>query len=131
MIKKSKERLIVEALERIFGRTTKAIITDGKIIDWLEPGEVQPTQEQIEKVVEEIIAEEPMTLLRRERDSKLGKSDWRVSNDYSSPDQPAWIIYRNDLRDLPQKIKEGVVPSPVLSNSGDLVFEHWPSEPNH
>ena len=33
MIKKSKERLVVEALERIFGRTTKAIITDGLIID--------------------------------------------------------------------------------------------------
>lgn len=130
MIKKSKERLVVEALERIFGRTMKAIITDGLIIDWLEPSEVQPTKDQLDTVIAEIIAEEPMNLLRRERDIKLSHTDWILAPDYSSPDQAAWIEYRQKLRDLPQAIKDGVTPSPSLNERGDLVFDHWPSEPN-
>ena len=130
MIKKSKERLVVEALERIFGRTTKAIITDGKIIDWLEPTEIQPSSDQIKEMVDKIIAEEPMNLLRRERDARLTKSDWRVTPDYSSVDQPAWILYRQSLRELPQRISEGQITSPILNEEGDLVFEDWPLEPN-
>lgn len=130
MIKKSKERLIVEALERIFGRTTKAIITDGKIIEWLEPSEVQPSNDQLQAMVDQIISEEPMNLLRRERDAKLAESDWRVTPDYSSADQPAWIIYRQSLRELPQQISEGKISSPTLNEEGNLVFENWPLEPN-
>ena len=131
MIRKSKERLIVEALERIFGRTMKSIITDGKIIEWLEPGEVQPTNEQVEAMIQEITNEEPMRLLREERDVKLAKTDWRLAPDYSSPDQGAWIMYRQGLRELPQSIKDGKVPMPALSETdGTLEFEHWPLEPN-
>jgi len=129
MIKKSRERLIVEALERIFGRTMKAIITDGVIIEWLEPSEVQPSTDQINSMVEQIISEEPMNLLRRERELKLAESDWRLAPDYSSPDQQAWVIYRQALRDLPQQIAEGIIPPPALDDSGDLLFENWPLEP--
>lgn len=130
MIKKSKERLVVEALERIFGRTTKAIVTDGKILEWLEPSEPQPSSDQIQAMVDEIISEEPMNLLRRKRDSKLAETDWRVTPDYSSVDQPAWILYRQTLRELPQQISEGNVPPPNLNEKGELVFEYWPLEPN-
>jgi len=129
MIKKSRERLIVEALERIFGRTMKAIITDGVIIEWLEPSEVQPSIDQINSIVEEIISEEPMNLLRRERESKLAESDWRLAPDYSSPDQQAWVVYRQALRDLPQQIADGLVPPPALDDFGELLFEEWPLEP--
>ena len=129
MIKKSKERLIVEALERIFGRTMKAIITDGVIIEWLEPSEVQPSTDQINSMVEQIISEEPMNLLRRERELKLAESDWRLAPDYSSPDQQAWVVYRQALRDLPQQIAEGIIPPPALDDSGNLLFENWPLEP--
>lgn len=130
MIKKSKERLVVEALERIFGRTTKAIVTDGKILEWLEPSEPQPSSDQIQAMVDEIISEEPMNLLRRKRDSKLAETDWRVTPDYSSVDQPAWISYRQTLRELPQQISEGNVPPPTLNEKGELIFEYWPLEPN-
>jgi len=129
MIKKSRERLIVEALERIFGRTMKAIITDGVIIEWLEPSEVQPSTDQINSMVEQIISEEPMNLLRRERELKLAESDWRLAPDYSSPDQQAWVVYRQALRDLPQQIAEGIIPPPALDDSGNLLFENWPLEP--
>ena len=131
MIRKSRERLIVEALERIFGRTTKAIITDGKIIEWLEPGEVQPTNDQIEATIQKIVEEEPMILLREERDRLLAKTDWRLAPDYSFPDQSKWIKYRQQLREVPQQIREGNLPMPTLSeNDGNLVFDHWPLEPN-
>ena len=129
MIKKSRERLIVEALERIFGRTMKAIITDGVIIEWLEPSEVKPSTDQINSMVEQIISEEPMNLLRREREIKLSESDWRLAPDYSSPDQQAWVVYRQALRDLPQQIAEGLVSPPALDDSGELLFEEWPLKP--
>ena len=129
MIRKSRERLIVEALERIFGRTMKAIITDGVIIEWLEPSEVKPSTDQINSMVEQIISEEPMNLLRREREIKLAESDWRLAPDYSSPDQQAWVIYRQALRDLPQQIADGLVPPPTLDDSGELLFEEWPLKP--
>ena len=130
MINKSKERLIVEALEKIFGRTMKSIITDGKIIEWLEPGEVQPTNEQITQAVNEIIAEEPMRLLRIERDKKLSSTDWILAPDYTSPDQQDWVLYREKLRNLPQSVELGELPKPTLSEYGDLVFDQWPLEPN-
>ena len=129
MIRKSRERLIVEALERIFGRTMKAIITDGVIIEWLEPSEVKPSTDQINSMVEQIISEEPMNLLRREREIKLAESDWRLAPDYSSPDQQAWVVYRQALRDLPQQIAEGLVSPPALDDSGELLFEEWPLKP--
>lgn len=130
IIKKSKERLVVEALDRIFGRPVKAIISDGIIIQWGEPVDEMPTTEQIEKVVDEIKKEEPMNLLRKERDLRLSQCDWRLAPDYPKEDQNIWIEFRKSLRDLPNKIKEGAFPYPTIDDLGNLEFSHWPPEPN-
>ena len=127
---KSKERLVMEALENLFGRTPKAIISNGEIIQWMEPGEGQPTEERIQTEINRIIAEEPHRLLRMERDRRLGECDWRMTSDYPHADQQAWVIYRQSLRDLPNQIENGEVPSPTLDERGELIFEHWPIEPN-
>ena len=115
---KSKERLVMEALENLFGRTPKAIISNGEIIQWMEPSESQPSVEQIQAEINRIIAEEPHRLLRMERDRRLGECDWRMTSDYPHADQQAWVIYRQSLRDLPNQIENGEVPSQPWMNEG-------------
>ena len=127
---KSKDRLVIEALEKIFGKTVRVIVTDGKITTWAEPSEVQPTNEQIEQQIELIKLEEPMNLLRRERDVRLSECDWRLAPDYPKADQQAWILYRQNLRDLPSRIIAGELERPEIEEDGSLLFSQWPQKPN-
>jgi hypothetical protein len=129
-VKKSKERLVIEALDRIFGKTVRVIVSDGKIIKWMEPSEVQPTTEQIQSVIEEILLEEPMKALREERDMLLNQCDWRMTTDYPHDDQLAWKEYRSRLRDVPSLVAEGNLPTPNLNEEGELIFDHFPAPPN-
>ncbi len=124
-----RERLIIEALERMFGRTAKVIISDGKITKWADD-ETQPTMQEIDRVIQEMLLEKPINLLREERDNKLLECDWRMAPDYPKSDQPAWIEYRTQLRNLPSEIKVGNIPMPLISEAGTLSFNHWPSKPN-
>lgn len=128
MIAFTKEEMIVQALEKIFGRTVKANISNGEITSWAEPNEVQPSKSQLDIEVQKIIDDIPNVLLRRERDSRLMECDWRVSPDYPHADQEAWVIYRQALRDLPQNIENGLLPKPTLNEQG-LVFSSWPIPP--
>ena len=129
-MRKSKERLVIEALDRIFGRTVKVIVSDGVIIKWDEPSEVEPTADQIQVVINQILAEEPMRLLRRERDILLSQCDWRLAPDYPHADQPAWIEYRQKLRDTPGQVESGIFPYPTMNEEGELIFNHFPQPPN-
>jgi len=128
-MKKSQERLVVEALERIFGRNIKAIISDGVIVQW---GEIdpEPSAEEIKQTVQTILDEYPMQLLREERDKRIAMSDWRLTNDYPHGDQEEWKIYRQILRDVPLQIENGTLPEPEISDEGELIWNYWPSEPN-
>ena len=57
--------------------------------------------------------------LRRERDSKLVKSDWMAL--YDSPSiSTAWKTYRQELRDLPSKYNDTTVQETIT----------WPTEPS-
>ena len=127
---KSRERLMVEALEAIFGRTMKVIISNGEIIQWLEPIDVQPSTEQIQQKMDEILHEEPNRLLREERDQRLAACDWRMTVDYPGEDQEQWILYRQRLRDLPNRVANGEITKPSINEYGLLVFEDWPIPPN-
>jgi hypothetical protein len=130
MLAFTREELIVQALEKIFGRTVKANISNGEVISWNEPSEVQPSRSQLDIEVQRIIDDIPNVMLRRERDSRLMECDWRVSPDYPHVDQPAWIEYRQKLRDLPQNIESGIFPKPTLSEQGQLLFNSWPAPPS-
>ena len=128
-IKKSKERLIVEALDRIFGRPVKAIISEGMIVKWGEPTAELPSIGLIEEVVEQIKQEEPMRMLREERDLRLAKCDWRMTTDYPHGDQDAWVEYREKLRNIPGFVNDGKIEKPSINDKGEIVFENWPLEP--
>jgi hypothetical protein len=69
------------------------------------------------------IDEEPLRLLRLERDVRIAKTDWRATVDYPGTDQEAWLTYRQALRDLP------ATAEPELDENGMLTNVTWPEEP--
>jgi len=53
--------------------------------------------------------------MREERNQLLKDSDFRVSPDYPHTNKEEWIIYRHNLRTLPETWSEGMdVPSPPI-----------------
>jgi hypothetical protein len=89
--------------------------------------EPQPTEEEIQAKIQELEAAEPLRLLRIQRNQILQQSDWEVQrNQERNITDTALIEYRNALRDLPQKIEAEEIEAPTLSETGELVFEHWP-----
>ena len=56
--------------------------------------------------------------LRRERDNKIAKSDWRANSDVTMSD--AWKTYRQKLRDLPSTLNDTTVQETIT----------WPEEPS-
>ena len=87
----------------------------------------KPTLAQCEAAWQEILAEQPMKLLRQERNKKLEESDkftsipdWPHANETA---KESWIIYRQALRDLPS------TASPELDVNGTLKNVTWPTRP--
>jgi len=65
--------------------------------------------------------DEPLKLLRKERNWKISETDWWASSDLTmSADQTA---YRKSLRDLPS------TSSPALDENGELTNVTWPTKP--
>ena len=83
-----------------------------------------PTEEEIQAKIAELEAEEPMRLLRIERNLKLAETDWRMVKDYKGTDQLSWETYRQALRDLP------ATASPQIDSQGNLTNVTWPEVPN-
>lgn len=65
---------------------------------------------------DELIAAEPMRLLRVERDSRLAETDWMAGSDLTM--SSAWTTYRQALRDVPAQ--DGV------TGLDDVT---WPTKP--
>ena len=84
-------------------------------------GVVCPSQEQIQAKIAELEAEEPMRLLRLERNSRLAETDWKFRID-QKPSQE-WYNYCQALRDLP------ATAEPQLDEQGNLTNVDWPEVP--
>jgi len=101
-------------------------IEDYDNILWLNDD--YPSKEEIQAKIAELQAAEPIRLLRIERDRLLQQTDWEIQrNTERNIDSTELITYRNALRDLPQDISANNVPSPTLSETGELLFAHWPN----
>ena len=92
-------------------------------LTWLDSG-TPPTESEIDAEVVRLNKEEPMRLLRVERDLRLLACDWRASSDLTLADK--WKTYRQALRDLPASA------SPKLDSDGDLDLSSvtFPTEPS-
>ena len=78
---------------------------------------------EINSKISELDREEPMKLLREERDRRIALTDLRASSDLTLSN--AWKTYRQALRDLPASA------SPKLNSDYelDLTSVPWPTEP--
>ena len=87
----------------------------------------KPTLAQCEAAWQEIQAEQPMKLLRLERNRRLVASDLYAIVDFPHPtdtEKQAWLAYRQALRDLPS------TASPQIDANGALTNVTWPTTPS-
>ena len=88
----------------------------------------KPTAAEITAKIAELEAEEPVRLLRIERDKKLAATDWKVvmAKETGTNLSADFKAYRQALRDLPS------TATPTLDERGDLDLSSvtWPSEPS-
>jgi len=98
-------------------------------LEWLDGnGYDKPTSDAIQAKIDAMNAEEPMILLRQERDRRIAKTDWKVvkAKETGTNLSAAFKTYRQALRDLPS------TATPTLVDSGSLDFSSvtWPTEPS-
>ena len=87
---------------------------DGDLITSTNPSDFGVTWAEVYAKKQELIAAEPMRLLRKERDKRLAESDWMALPDRTmTAEQTA---YRQALRDVPQN----------YTSLEDVV---WPTKP--
>ena len=50
-------------------------------LEWLDESQTQPTEDEVNTKVTELVNAYPMKLLREERNRRLQATDWRASSD--------------------------------------------------
>ena len=94
---------------------------------WQDSG-AAPTEDEINAELTRLTNEEPMRLLRLERNKRLTACDWIITmhKELGTNIPAAWKTYRQALRDLPASA------SPSLDSYGDLDLTSvtWPTEPS-
>lgn len=101
-------------------------------IEWDEsqwaPTDIKPTYLQINAIIDQLRAAEPMRLLREERDRLLKESDWVVvyALEHGTDIPQEWRAYRQTLRDLPSTSSPQCWPTDILI----MESVNWPTPPN-
>ena len=97
-------------------------------IEWRDEVNTKPTEEEVNKKIADLQAEEPMSQLRDERNYRLAKCDWVVTKyaEYGHNIPKEWRRYRQALRDLPS-----ISYRPELDEFGYLKMDSvaWPTPP--
>ena len=96
---------------------TKVVGADanGSAIESSDPADFGVTWTQVKAKYDELVAAEPMRLLRAERNQRLANTDWWASSDLTMTE--AQTAYRQALRDITN----------TYTSLDDVV---WPEEPN-
>ena len=80
-------------------------------LTWKDKTTEKPTEEELNIKGKELKKEN----MREERNQLLKDCDFRVLPDYPHTNKEAWIIYRHNLRTLPETWSEGMdFPSPPI-----------------
>ena len=97
-------------------------------LEWKDENQTKPTEEEVNSKLEELKVEEPLRLLRIERDKRLTECDWVVAKhiEHGKMVPEKWKIYRQALRDLPN-----ISYRPQLDKNGflDMNSVAWPTPP--
>ena len=89
--------------------------SNGSAIESDDPNDFGTTWSAVSTKKDELVAAEPMRLLREERDRRLAETDWWASSDLTMSSER--ISYRQDLRDIP-------------SSATSLDDVTWPTKPS-
>ena len=94
---------------------------------WQDSG-TAPTEDEINAELTRLTNEEPMRLLRLERNKRLTACDWIITmhKELGTTIPAAWKTYRQALRDLPASA------NPTVDTRGelDLTSVTFPTEPS-
>ena len=97
--------------------------SSGSAIESQKESDWGTTWEAVVAKRDELTAEQPMKLLRIERNIKLAETDWMGNSDVTM--STAWKNYRKALRDLPAsadpKLKDGMLDESAVT---------WPTKPS-
>ena len=97
-------------------------------IEWLDKYQRIPTEEELNSKISELQREEPLRLLRKERNKRLAECDWIVTKyaEYGYNIPKEWRNYRQALRDLPS-----ISYRPELDEYENLKMDSvaWPTPP--
>ena len=72
----------------------------GDVLTWTDPKLTEPTTEEIQAKYDELVAAEPLNLVREVRNQKLAETDWTQSRDITLSNDADWKTYRQALRDI-------------------------------
>ena len=102
-------------------------ISDPTTLEWRDDAQVKPTPEELTNFYNQLVADEPMRLLRLERENLFKPCDG-ITMKYTSLGQPIpqeWRDYMQALRDLP------ACSNPKLDENGNLIMSSviWPVQP--
>ena len=86
----------------------------GDELEWHSEDIAQPSDEAINTKIAELVAAEPMRLLREERDRLIAETDWWASSDLTMT--AAQTTYRQALRD-------------ITASATSLEDVTWPTKP--
>ena len=88
---------------------------NGSAIESTKESDWGVTWEDVSAKKDELIAAEPMRLLREERNKRIATSDWMANSDVTMSDE--WRTYRQALRD-------------ITESATSLDDVTWPTEPS-
>ena len=100
--------------ETMFRKVTGAD-SNGSAIESDNPADFGTTWAAVSAKKDELVAAEPMRLLREERNRRIAETDWMGNSDVTMSD--AWKTYRQELRD-------------ITKSATSLDDVTWPTKPS-
>ena len=89
--------------------------SNGSAIESSDPSHFGTTWDKVKAKKDELVAAEPMRLLREERNRRIAETDWMGNSDVTMSD--AWKTYRQELRD-------------ITKSATSLDDVTWPTKPS-
>lgn len=106
---------------------------EGLTIEWHSENIPQPSTAEILAAMKTLTDNEGRRVVCEVRDDIIQKSDWTelpsVQATKSAEWIKAWADYRQELRDLPNKMDQKQW-SPIFDEQGMIFLHNWPTRPN-
>ena len=97
---------MITKADAVFALKPNAIWTmRGDELEWQDDNITKPTDAEIKKKYDELVAAEPLNDLRQVRDQKLAETDWTQNRDVTLSNDADWKTYRQALRDITKDYK--------------------------